>query len=486
MNRSKIKKLFAILLLGGLFSITAHPLDELTNLQNQLEELKEEYQSKTETLQNSTELRWANRESELEQKSLNKVEEDQLSEEITSLQGVVDATSNENLLLVEKIKSAQQRLTASRQYEPQMIRSLKSELEQIRTENLASSPIQKEGRIIALQDIVLADESVKGELESLTGYLYNTIETKGELAISSEKIHYPENTPVTAMVLRVGQVGAIALIPSGELLYLSRTGRGHAFNFDWLPLANSEYSEQLKALFSNGETNSFAGVIPVDLLQDRNSHLVICGVEEGRFDAIKNVVEAGGILVYPLFILAIVALVLVIDRFVYYTWRHRQGEKFMAQATILLEKKQYNAALLFADKKKGFLSKLLTTSVKHKEWNRDVAQKALKEDLLKEMPSLERHLSSIAVLAAAAPLLGLLGTVTGMIAMFETITEFGSGDPKLLAGGISEALITTKIGLTIAIPTLLIHTVLQNRCSEIQGELEMFALTILNRIWPEQ
>jgi biopolymer transport protein ExbB len=89
------------------------------------------------------------------------------------------------------------------------------------------------------------------------------------------------------------------------------------------------------------------------------------------------------------------------------------------------------------------------------------------------------------VIAGAAPLLGLLGTVTGMISLFEVITHYGTGDPKILAGGISEALITTQTGLATAIPILLIHNWLRNQSLHIQSEMEKHAIRILNRLWPE-
>ena len=89
--------------------------------------------------------------------------------------------------------------------------------------------------------------------------------------------------------------------------------------------------------------------------------------------------------------------------------------------------------------------------------NADVETLELKLDeaILKETPALERGATMIKVLSAVAPLLGLLGTVTGMIATFQAITLFGTGDPKLMAGGISTALVTTVLGLIMAIPLLL-------------------------------
>jgi biopolymer transport protein ExbB len=87
----------------------------------------------------------------------------------------------------------------------------------------------------------------------------------------------------------------------------------------------------------------------------------------------------------------------------------------------------------------------------------------LDEAILKEVPALERGRSLIKLLAAVAPLLGLLGTVTGMIATFQSISLFGTGDPKLMAGGISQALVTTMLGLSAAIPLLFLHSLVHSR-----------------------
>ena len=87
----------------------------------------------------------------------------------------------------------------------------------------------------------------------------------------------------------------------------------------------------------------------------------------------------------------------------------------------------------------------------------EVLEAKMDEAVLRELPSLERGQSIIKLFAGIAPLLGLLGTVTGMIATFQAITNFGTGDPKLMAAGISQALITTVLGLLAAIPLLLAH-----------------------------
>ena len=117
--------------------------------------------------------------------------------------------------------------------------------------------------------------------------------------------------------------------------------------------------------------------------------------------------------------------------------------------------------------------------------NRDVDTETLElkldEAIMKEAPQLERRQSWIKVFAAVAPLLGLLGTVVGMIATFQAITLFGTGDPKLMAGGISQALITTVLGLIVAIPLVLLHSVVAGRSRSLVEILEEQSAGIIAR-----
>jgi biopolymer transport protein ExbB len=86
---------------------------------------------------------------------------------------------------------------------------------------------------------------------------------------------------------------------------------------------------------------------------------------------------------------------------------------------------------------------------------------------MKETPSIENSLTLLKIISAVAPLMGLLGTVVGMIITFQAITIFGAGDPKAMAGGISSALVTTVLGLLVAIPTVLLHTIVNGRAQRI-------------------
>ncbi|MHC6527346.1 MotA/TolQ/ExbB proton channel family protein [Vibrio proteolyticus] len=113
-------------------------------------------------------------------------------------------------------------------------------------------------------------------------------------------------------------------------------------------------------------------------------------------------------------------------------------------------------------------------SVYNKEQNRSVEALELRllEAVVDEQTGLERGLSMLKLLAALAPMLGLLGTVTGMIETFQVITQFGNGDPKVMAGGISMALVTTVLGLVAAMPLLLAHNILSSQAEAIRNILE--------------
>ncbi|MBF0246098.1 MAG: MotA/TolQ/ExbB proton channel family protein [Planctomycetes bacterium] len=113
---------------------------------------------------------------------------------------------------------------------------------------------------------------------------------------------------------------------------------------------------------------------------------------------------------------------------------------------------------------------------------REEMERSMEESILHLLPELERRLPYLAVIAAAAPLLGLLGTVTGMISTFDMIALFGTGDARVLSGGISVALITTELGLIVAVPTLLIHNHLSGRVDGIIADMEKDAAALCNHL----
>jgi hypothetical protein len=125
---------------------------------------------------------------------------------------------------------------------------------------------------------------------------------------------------------------------------------------------------------------------------------------------------------------------------------------------------------------------MLAAGVNHIRASRDLIEEVMYETVLTTKLRLQKMLPFIAICAASAPLLGLLGTVTGIIRTFKMITLFGSGDVKSLSGGISEALITTEFGLIVAIPALLIHAFLSRKARGVTAQMETVAISFANQV----
>ncbi|MBK9138106.1 MAG: MotA/TolQ/ExbB proton channel family protein [Verrucomicrobia bacterium] len=128
----------------------------------------------------------------------------------------------------------------------------------------------------------------------------------------------------------------------------------------------------------------------------------------------------------------------------------------------------------------GPVGEMLTSALQHLGEPKEYIEEVMYEKMLAARPKLERWVPFLALAAAAAPLLGLLGTVTGMINTFNMITVFGTGDPKTLAGGISEALITTEFGLIVAIPSLLLHAVISRKVKGVLAGMEQTTVGFIN------
>lgn len=118
------------------------------------------------------------------------------------------------------------------------------------------------------------------------------------------------------------------------------------------------------------------------------------------------------------------------------------------------------------------LGRILKVAEENRSSDTESLELKLGEAILKESPKIQSGLSILKIIAMVAPLLGLLGTVTGMIIVFQAITIYGAGDPKAMAGGISSALVTTVLGLIVAIPTLLLHTMLSSKAKKLLHILE--------------
>lgn len=169
-------------------------------------------------------------------------------------------------------------------------------------------------------------------------------------------------------------------------------------------------------------------------------------------------VQAGGLVGYVILALGLFGLVIA-------------GERFVALGAVD-RRVRVQRRQLAQPADDNPLGRVLNVYHRDPHTDHETLELRLDEAVLREIPALERRLPWLKILAAVAPLLGLLGTVTGMILTFQQITLFGTGDPKQMAGGISQALVTTVLGLVVAIPMVLLHSWLSGRSKDLVQVLE--------------
>jgi len=179
-------------------------------------------------------------------------------------------------------------------------------------------------------------------------------------------------------------------------------------------------------------------------------------------------IQQGGLIGYLILALGLMGLVIVVIRLIYLLKVGTQVESQLAE--------------LDAPKEDNPLGRIFKTTLDTKHTDPENLEALLDEAILREIPPLERGQALVKLITAVAPLLGLLGTVTGMIQTFQAISLFGTGDPKLMAGGISQALVTTLLGLSVAIPLLFLHSLLVNRSRTIIQILEEQSAGLISMI----
>lgn len=196
----------------------------------------------------------------------------------------------------------------------------------------------------------------------------------------------------------------------------------------------------------------------------------------------REIVESGGAIAWVIVGLGGVALLLIGLRLVLLgVAASAGGKRLMARLADLVAREETGEALATCQAARGGTARVLEGVVRGlDDGERETMENLVAERLVAEERRLDRFGAPILIIAAVAPLLGLLGTVTGMISTFDVITEFGTGNPKLLSGGISEALITTELGLIVAIPALLLGNLLTGWASGLKSRLEERALHLMN------
>lgn len=197
----------------------------------------------------------------------------------------------------------------------------------------------------------------------------------------------------------------------------------------------------------------------------------------------KDQLRSGGILVVPILLVGVVALVLTIERLIFLGKVRHNTDALMTRVTQLVGGGDIEGAIKATHPhRKRPTGRVLMAGLEHRSDPSEVIESALSETMLRETPRLERFLGALKVCAAVAPLLGLLGTVTGMINTFQVITMHGTGDPRLMAGGISEAMVTTQVGLAVAIPVMIVAAFLGRRARNLSHDMEEKGLALMGAL----
>jgi len=193
--------------------------------------------------------------------------------------------------------------------------------------------------------------------------------------------------------------------------------------------------------------------------------------------------RSGGVLVVPILLVGLVALILTIERLVFLGKVRQNTDELMTQVTELVGTGNIEGAVeVTYPHRTRPTGRVLMAGLQHRSDPSEVIESALSEAMLRETPRLERFLGALKVCAAVAPLLGLLGTVTGMINTFQVITTHGTGDPRLMAGGISEAMVTTQVGLAVAIPVMIVAAFLGRRARNLSQDMEEKGLALMGAL----
>ena len=348
-------------------------------------------------------------------------------------------------------------------------------------EELLSSAMRESDQVAAAQDLIRA---TLFQAASSLGNETPTVETPDEQAaalidaygqgaakmqegaqVRKEQGSYflTDGTKVDGTIVRVGRIAAYGVgQESGALLPL---GEGK------LAIRDTEAASVAEGL-ANGARPQPLGIFA---FEDNGKR-----VEESAEKTFWSVMAAGGIIGWVIAAIGVVGLILAGFRAVTIFLAGR-GSGAVTEVLELLDNGRWDEAANVARSAPGAASRVLASMIPLGPSDIKRLEDRASEAILLQTPPIERFGTAILVIAAVAPLLGLLGTVTGMIGTFEIITEFGTGDPRMLSGGISEALVTTQLGLIVAIPMLLLGNLLNQSAEGVLSGLETSALAVINR-----
>ena len=269
-----------------------------------------------------------------------------------------------------------------------------------------------------------------------------------------------------ARIVRVGSVAGLAVGASANATGFLRTERDAPPIVVGGPLSTAAVRALEEAVPGSG------GRLPFDV------DGALTRIEAEPPDVSAGL-KAGGIFVWPILAVGLLGLLLFSERLYYFVLRPAKAENIGAVIEALRHRDP-EAARTIVTPSRTDLDRVLAAGIETFDRPQTTREQALETALLREEPALERGVSLLGAVAGLAPLLGLLGTVTGMITTFDVISTFGTGNPQLLSGGISVALITTQLGLIVAVPALLAHAWVSRAAAKRAALLEEARTTVLS------
>ncbi|HWP00532.1 MAG TPA: MotA/TolQ/ExbB proton channel family protein [Methylococcus sp.] len=314
---------------------------------------------------------------------------------------------------------------------------------------------QYPGRDAVLEPLVKAHEMpTLGQLEQLWFTLLQEMVESGKVTRFHGKVKTSAGETRDTAVVRVGAFSAFA---DGKYLrYVPETG--HLLEMPRQP--DNEYLGLLDDL----DAEPREGLVEVAIDPTRGGVLSMLMQVPNTFERIKQ----GGVIGYIIIALGVLGGVIVAVRMVVL---YQIGRRVATQLERLTECRDDNP-----------LGRILAVARDGPADNPENLELRIDEAVMREIPQLERGQALVRLLIAVAPLLGLLGTVTGMIQVFQSITLYGSGDPRLMAGGIAEALVTTMLGLQVAIPLSFLYTLMTARSRTLIQILDEQSAGLLSRM----
>ena len=193
-----------------------------------------------------------------------------------------------------------------------------------------------------------------------------------------------------------------------------------------------------------------------------------------------ELISSGGWLMVPIILCSVISVAIIIERL----WTLKKDNVAPADLVVdiehLLEQHQLTEDRLEELEHSSYLGRILVAGLCVSNQTPAEIRRSIEEAGRHVVHELEKYLNALGTIAAITPLLGLLGTVIGMIKVFAAITAVGVGNPQILAGGISEALITTAAGLSVGIPSLMFHRYFKGKINELTVDMEQHAVRLLN------